>query len=1101
MPKPKKVTSMAQRIDLRPVEISTEEPKPDKPKLFDASKDKKSKPKSAKSKESGLSFDRFFTKEGIHPFDEITWEKRDSRILDEKGKVIFELKDAEVPSFFTQLATDIAVSKYFRKAGVPGTGHEVSFKQLVTRIARTIRKEGEKLGNYFATPKDAEVFEMELSYLLAHQKAAFNSPVWFNCGLWHEYGIEGSGGAWYWNKDTNKIEETKNAYEHPQCSACFIQEVTDSITSIFDLVKNEAILFKYGSGTGTNFSKIRGKGEKLSGGGTSSGLLSFLEVLDRGAGSIKSGGTTRRAAKMVVLDIDHPEIVDFIQWKVKEERKAKILIEHGGYPADFNGEAYHTVAGQNSNNSVRVTDDFMNTYLAGGDWSTTARKGGEVMKTYKAKELMDLVAQSAWDSADPGIQFDTTINDWHTCSNTDRIYASNPCSEYMFLDNSACNLASLNLLTYLKDDGAFDVQSYRKAVEVFTTAMEIVVSLAAYPTKPIAENSHAYRPLGLGYANLGTLLMMKGIPYDSEEGRAWAGALTAILHNRAYARSAEIAAHKGPFDGYAKNAEPTQRVLQKHRDASYAIDAEKAPDYLIKAAHEDGDRMLALGQKYGVRNAQATNIAPTGTIGLLMDCDTTGIEPDFALVKFKKLAGGGFFKIVNQSVPQALKNLGYSDDQIKDIVTYAIGTATLDGDTPINRASLKAKGLSDADIDTINKELAGAFELEHVLTERTVSKVTLRSLDISDEKLGDFSFSLLKHLGFTEEEIEQSSIVICGTMTVEGAPHLKEEHLAVFDCANKCGKYGTRFIAPMGHVKMMAAVQPFISGAISKTVNLPNSATVKDIEDVYVQAWRLGVKAIAIYRDGSKSSQPLSSGTSSKKKDAEPEKVIETRIEYRPMRRRLPDERQAITHKFSIAGHKGFLTVGMYEDGTPGEIFISMSKEGSVISGLLDAFATSISYALQYGVPLRDLVNNFAHVRFEPSGFTKNQQIPIAKSIIDYIFRWMAVKFLPQKDWQAIGVHTDVGPSLSASPVAEMSPTTTTTTTPTNEVDESQTALFDQPKKATQAQAQTQSESQEEDKPFDLFGDVQTCGECGGMMTRSGTCYKCTNCGSTSGCS
>jgi ribonucleoside-diphosphate reductase alpha chain len=1103
MPK-KKNTSAASRFDLKPIEIESIKKEELKDKSVNLSTQEvevsiktETQPKKNALKKKGLKFNRLLTKPDVHPFDDMEWEKRDSRILDEKGNTVFELLDVEVPKDFSQLATDIAVSKYFRKAGVPETGHEVSFKQLVKRIAHTIRTEGEKIGGYFASEEDAQTFEMELSYLLVHQKAAFNSPVWFNCGLWHEYGIEGQGGAFYFDPETNQVETTKTAYEKPQCSACFIQKVEDDINSIFDLVKNEAILFKYGSGSGTNFSSVRGRGEKLGGGGTSSGLISFLEVLDRGAGSIKSGGTTRRAAKMVVLDIDHPEIVDFIQWKTKEEEKAKILIEYGGFPSDFNGEAYHTVSGQNSNNSVRVTDEFMNAYLENKDWHTTARTTGEIMETYKARELMDIIAQSAWHSADPGIQFDTTINAWHTCSNTDRIYASNPCSEYMFLDNSACNLASMNLLTFVKN-GKFDVDEYRHATDIFTSAMDIIVSLAAYPTAPIAQNSYDYRPLGLGYANLGTLLMMQGIPYDSEEGRAWSGAISAILNSRAYARSAEIASVTGPFKGYAKNKEPMLNVIQKHRDAAFSIDPYKAPKELIQAAREDSDRMLELGKKYGFKNAQATVIAPTGTIGLLMDCDTTGIEPDFALVKFKKLAGGGFFKIVNQSVPQALKNLGYNEEETKNIIEYAIGTATLNGNTPINRTSLLEKGFSDSDIDKINQELKGAFDIEQAFTKRNISSATLSKIGASSEQMEDFSFKLLEHIGFNSEEINESSKVICGHMTVEGAPLLKDEHLAVFDCANKCGNEGTRFIDPLGHVKMMAAVQPFVSGAISKTVNLPNSATVKDIEDIYVQAWRLGVKAIAMYRDGSKSSQPLSSGTKKEKKK-EADVVVETKIEYRPMRRRLPDERQAITHKFSIAGHRGFLTVGLYEDGMPGEIFITMNKEGSVISGLLDGFATSISYALQYGVPLRDLVNKFAHVRFEPSGFTKNQQIPIAKSIFDYIFRWMAIKFLPSKDWAAIGIHVDPevlnNTSVLDKPADHQEPIVID--------DEKQTTLdFKEATPQTNTMEKTQTEvASIENKPYDLMGDAPTCDTCGGMMTRSGTCYKCINCGSTSGCS
>lgn len=1035
-----------------------------------------------KKNTSGLSFKRLLTEINTHPFDKINWIRRDSRILDEKGNTIFELKDVEVPDFFSQLATDIAVSKYFRKAGVPETGHETSFKQLVVRVARTIRKVGEQLGGYFATKTDAATFEMELTHLLVRQMVAFNSPVWFNCGLWHEYGIDGSSGNWAWNRQTDQIEMTQNAYEQPQCSACFIQSVKDDILSIFDLAKSEAKLFKYGSGTGTNFSNIRGKGEKLSGGGTSSGLMSFLEVLDRGAGSIKSGGTTRRAAKMVVLDIDHPEIVDFIEWKVREEKKAKLLIASGEYSSDFNGEAYHTVSGQNSNNSVRVSDEFMQAYLENREWPTIARTTGEIIDTYKAKELMDKIAQSAWTCADPGIQFDTTINRWHTCPKSGRINSSNPCSEYMFLDDSSCNLASLNLIKFVDQAGKFEIKQFEHSVEIMITAMEIIIDLASYPTEEIARNSHNFRPLGLGYANLGTLLMNTGIPYDSDSGRAWASALTSIMHSRAYAQSALLAKAKGPFKEYAMNREPMLNVIDMHRDAVYQIPSSHAPDYLTKSARQNADRMLELAKKYGLRNAQATLIAPTGTIALLMDCDTTGVEPDFALVKFKKLAGGGFFKIVNQSVPTALKNLGYADGQIEEIIRYAVGSGSLDGAPFINRTSLAQKGLSEDDIDAVNRQLPGSFELEHAFTQDTIGTETLQNIGITPAQLNDFSFSLLKYLGFTPEQIETANQTICGMMTLEGAPHLKPEHLPVFDCANRCGNYGTRSIDPTGHTKMMAAVQPFISGAISKTVNLPKETTVEEIENIYVESWKMGIKAIAIYRDGSKGSQPLSSGV---EKKSAPE--IETRIEYRVLRRRLPDERQALTHKFSIAGHKGFVTVGMYEDGTLGEIFISMNKEGTVISGLLDAFATSISYALQYGVPLKVLVNKFTHVRFEPSGFTKNSQIPIAKSIVDYIFRWLAIKFLPQEDWSSIGIHVDPGQLEELPPPAEQPPINNENS-------------LEQPNQPELKLAENIS-NQGISNPYDVTGDAPTCDICGGMMTRSGTCYKCMNCGSTSSCS
>ncbi|GIX07185.1 MAG: hypothetical protein KatS3mg115_1588 [Candidatus Poribacteria bacterium] len=808
----------------------------------------------------GLRIPRYFTTPEVHPFDAVEWEERRSVITSEKGEVIFECDHVRVPKSWSQLATDIMVSKYFRKAGVPETGSETSAAQVIHRVAHTIRMEGEARG-YFASSEDAESFEMELTHLLVHQMGAFNSPVWFNCGLWHEYGIAGGGGNWWYDPERNEAVEIDNNYRHPQNSACFIQSVEDDLMSMFELIKTEARLFKYGSGTGTNFSPIRGKMEKLSSGGTSSGLMSFLEVFDKAAGATKSGGTTRRAAKMVILDMDHPEIEEFINWKVREEEKVAALVR-AGYSADFNGEAYRTVSGQNSNNSVRVTDAFMDAVLKDGTWTTYLRTTGEPWKTYKARDLWRQIAEAAWRCADPGIQFDTTINDWHTCPNTDRIYASNPCSEYMFLNDSACNLASLNLLKFLREDGTFDVEAYRAAIRIFIIAMEIIVDFSSYPTKKIAENSALYRPLGLGYANLGALLMVQGIPYESEEGYALCGALTAILTGHAYATSAEIAAVKGPFAGYLKNREPMLRVINKHRAAVYRIHAEHCPAYLLRAAEEDWDRALRLGERYGYRNAQATVIAPTGTIGLLMDCDTTGIEPDFALVKFKKLAGGGYFKIINRSVPRALQALGYSQEEIEDIVTYVLGTGSLHGAPYINWVSLEEKGLRPEEIQRIEKALPGAMDLSAAINVWTLGEATLQRLGFTPEQYHRPDFNLLKALGFSEEQIEEANRVICGTQTVEGAPHLKVEHYPVFDCANKCGKYGTRFISPMGHVRMMAAAQPFISGAISKTVNLPHEATVEDIEEIYMEAWRLGLKAIAIYRDGSKLSQPLSAGTS-----------------------------------------------------------------------------------------------------------------------------------------------------------------------------------------------------------------------------------------------
>lgn len=1069
--------STAQRIQVPKIEITIEEPSINEPIPGQIATDKPAAKQAVTNQ--GLEFSRVFTQDGTHPFAAIEWKKANSKIIDEKGKVIFEYNDIEAPASWSQLAIDIAAYKYLRKRGLPTPeGRETSIRQLVSRVASTLRAAGENFGGYFASKGDAQIFEDELTHLLVNQMGAFNSPVWFNCGLYHSYGIEGSSGTFFWQPTTDKIAIAQNAYEHPQCSACFIQRVEDDIRSIFDLVKNEAILFKYGSGTGSNFSRIRGRNELLSGGGVSSGLMSFLKVLDAGAGSIKSGGTTRRAAKMVVLDIDHPEIIDFIEWKAKEERKAKLLIQYGGYEPDFNSEAYRTVSGQNSNNSVRITDDFMNAYLENKNWSTIERTTGNIAKTYQAKELMDLIAKSAWECADPGVQFDTTINQWHTCPNTDRIYSSNPCSEYMFLDDSACNLASLNLMKYSRVDGTIDPAKLQAAVKVFITAMEIIVDFAAYPTEKIAQNSHEFRPLGLGYANLGTLLMVNGIPYDCETARAWAGAITAILHSTAYAVSAEIAATKGPFLRFSENRTPFLRVTELHRQAAYTIKP-LCPSDLLEAAHQSANQMVKLGQKSGYRNAQATNIAPTGTIGLLMDCDTTGVEPDFALVKFKKLAGGGYFKIVNQSVPQALQRLGYNEQQINDIIRYVLGTGTFDCDAPINRLTLSQKGLTDAEIDQINQQVPSAFDLTLVFNRLTINQPTLDRLNLSES-------NILTQLGYSADEIDRSNKIICGTMTVEGAPHLKDEHLTVFDCANKSGKYSRRYIAPMGHVDMMAAVQPFISGAISKTVNIPNEATVEDINNIYVESWKKGLKSIALYRDGSKSSQPLSTTTdTSGGTTVEPK--VETQIIEIVRRHRLPDDRKAITHKFSIAGHDGYLTIGLYDDGTPGEVFIRMAKQGSTINGLMDSFAVAISMSLQYGVPLRVLVNKFTHVRFDPSGITTNPKIWSAKSVVDYIFRYLAIKFLPKEEWDNIGIHVhDEGDEENNFPIEP--PTVAQSIETKNQPD-----LFGQSHSPIDQSITKMS--------YDLVGDAPTCGECGGMMTRSGSCYKCMNCGSTSGCS
>lgn len=1075
----------------------------------------------------GLTVPRLFTKPGVHPFETTAWIKRTSRISDEKGKVMFEMTDAEVPADWSQLATDIIVSKYFRKAGVPQIdadgqpilnpdgspvlGPERSAKQTIGRLAGAWRHWGEHYG-YFATKNDGEIFEAELTYMLTHQMCSPNSPQWFNTGLNWAYNITGPAqGHTYVEQATGKFMQSTDAYTRPQPHACFIQSVADDLVSpggIMDLATREARIFKYGSGTGTNFSSLRAAGEPLSGGGKSSGLMSWLKIFDAAAGAIKSGGTTRRAAKMVILDMDHPDIETFITWKAREEDKAMALIK-AGYPSDFNGEAYQTVAGQNSNNSIRVSDDFMRATETDGEWALRWRTNPDhVAKTVKAKDLWRTVAESAWRCADPGVQYDTAINDWHTCPASGRINGSNPCSEYMFLDDTACNLASLNLMKFYDEKrGKFQIDAFRHASRLWTIVLEISVAMAQFPSPEIARRSWEFRTLGLGYANLGTLLMVMGIPYDSDQGRTLAAAITAIMTGQSYATSAELASNQGPFPGYTKNQEAMLRVMRNHRRVAYAapddefeslhiippkIDQKLCPADLLKASHEAWDQALAWGEKYGYRNAQTTLIAPTGTIGLQMDCDTTGVEPDFALVKFKKLAGGGNFKIVNASVPKALAALGYTTDQIQKIIEYAIGTGSFDNAPAINRESLRAKGLTDEEIDTVNRDLPGIFDLRYAFNPLTVSEATYERLGLTDKaKAGNFDF--LRELGYTDAEIEEANKVISGRMTIEGAPELKDEHLAVFDCANRCGRYGTRYLRYGAHLEMMAAVQPFLSGSISKTVNMPNEATVEEVAHAYEEGWRLALKSVALYRDGSKGSQPLSTSVQESEGNSakQVEKVIETKIEYRPFRRRLSDERQSITHKFSIAGHEGYITVGMYDDGMPGELFIKMSKQGSILAGLMDAFAISVSLALQYGVPLNALVNKFSHVRFEPSGFTKNSQIPIAKSIVDYLFRWMAVKFLPRDEWMKVGIHVDDEPeSLTDQVIEDLGPQTTTPApVTTHEVDETSqmTLTFDPNKQAKLA--------------FDMAGDAPACVECGGIMVRSGSCYKCLGCGGTSGCS
>ncbi len=1064
---------------------------------------------------SGASFTPRYASQGADPLENVVWERRQSLITNPDGSVVFKMEGAEIPADWSQLATDIVISKYFRKAGIGGDKErgETSVRQVVRRIAHTIRVAGENFGGYFATPKDADVFEAELSWMMTNQYGAFNSPVWFNCGLFHEYGITGSGGNWAWSDQAVDVTETANAYERPQCSACFIQAVPDDLMGIYDLVKAEARLFKYGSGTGSNFSSIRGRQEKLSGGGTSSGLMSFLEVLDRAAGATKSGGTTRRAAKMVCLDMDHPEIVDFVTWKVREEKKAKALIA-AGYESDFNGEAYHTVSGQNSNNSVRVTDEFMRAAAANGKWQTIARTTGQVVDTLDAAELWNQVAESAWACADPGVQYDSTINHWHTCPNTGKINASNPCSEYMFLDDTACNLSSLNLTKFLDEQGKFDVEGYRHAIDVFFTAQEILVDLSSYPTKHIARNSHDFRPLGLGYANLGTLLMLQGIPYDSDKGRAIAGALTAILCGRAYAVSAEMAASKGAFSGFAKNREPMLRVMRQHREAAYALDRDQCPDYLWKAATDDWSDAVTLGEAHGYRNAQATVLAPTGTIGLLMDCDTTGIEPDFALVKFKKLAGGGYFKIVNQSVPEALKRLRYSEAQISEIVAFVSGTNTLLGAPHINRAALKQKGLNDADLSKIETALPGVFDLSLAFAPWVVGRDTYERLGVSADKLAKPGFSLLKYFGFNAAEIEQANDVIIGRMTIEGAPHLRQEHYAVFDCANRCGRTGERYLAPMSHVKMMAAAQPFLSGAISKTVNLPNDASVEDVRQIYEQGWKLGLKAVALYRDGCKASQPLSTTSKERSEDgdqtkAEPAAAQPVAVAPSPApaprpdghRVRLPQKRRGFTQEAHVGGHKVFLRTGEYDDGSLGEIFIDMHKEGAAFRSLMNCFAMAVSVGLQYGVPLSTFVEQFTFTRFEPHGVVSGHpNIKFSTSIVDYIFRVLGVEYLRRYDFAQVKPAEDTtgieDPNLPKLVAADGgSPTSIAPPSPSSIPPQALTAQAEPVSFGGEAHGALDAQLEE------MMGDAPVCDGCGHITVRNGACYKCLNCGSSMGCS
>jgi ribonucleoside-diphosphate reductase alpha chain len=1079
----------------------------------------------------------FTSADASSDFEGIEFEDRTSKITNPDGSVVFEAPDFPVPLGWSQVAVDIIAQKYFRKAGIPTrlrrvpepgvpewlwrsepdeeelaelpvaerTRGENDSREVFQRLAGCWTYWGWRHG-YFADEASAKAYYHEMLFMLATQRAAPNSPQWFNTGLNWAYGITGPAqGHYYCEPETGRVRRSQNAYGRPQPHACFIQSVDDDLVGengIMDLWVREARLFKYGSGTGTNFSRIRAEGERLSGGGRSSGLMSFLRIGDRAAGAIKSGGTTRRAAKMVVVDIDHPDVESFIDWKVIEEQKVAALvtgsrlcnehlnnvlqagwgnadvtnedrwkpaankplrkamraarkaevnenyiqrvlqlgaqgaksIEFQEYDTGWDSEAYGTVAGQNSNNSVRLTDAFLEAVENDDEWHLRRRIDDGVAKTLRARDLWNKISMGAWSCADPGLQFDTTINDWHTCPASGRINASNPCSEYMFLDDTACNLASLNLMKFQTPEGELDVEAIRHASRLWTVTLEIAVLMAQFPSKQIAELSYRYRTLGLGYANLGTYFMTRGLPYDSEEAVAICGGVTALMTATCYATSAELAEELGAFPGYEENRPHMLRVIRNHRRAAYdapnheyeslntppvGISQELCPDYLLGAAQQEWDRALRQGEEHGYRNAQVTVIAPTGTIGLLMDCDTTGIEPDFALVKFKKLAGGGYFKIINQSVPSALQKLGYTAAQADDVVRYIKGAGSLVGSPRVSHADLKAKGFTAEVLQKVEAELASAFEIGFVFNRWTLGDEFCKgTLGFTDEQLGDPNFNMLGELGFTADDVQKANDYVCGTMTIEGAPHIQDEHLPVFDCANKCGRYGKRYIAPMAHVHMMSAAQPFLSGAISKTINMPNTATVADVEDVYKQSWKLAVKAIALYRDGSKLSQPLSASLLDEVSDdlddedvleqpiaatSQPqviEKVTEKVItRYLKKRRSMPDRRGGYTQKAVIGGHKVYIHTGEYSDGTLGEIFIDMHKEGAAFRSLMNCYAIAISLGLQYGVPLEEYVEAFTFTRFEPNGMVHGHpSIKMCTSIIDYIFRELAVSYLGRHD-------------------------------------------------------------------------------------------------------
>jgi ribonucleoside-diphosphate reductase alpha chain len=1178
----------------------------------------------------GLKIKRHYTKgKADNIYEGINFEIRTSKIVNTDGTVVFENNQVEVPENWSQVATDILAQKYFRRKGVPQKdlqgntildkdgnpvlGGEKSIKETAHRLAGTWRYWGEKYG-YFNRKSDAQAFEDEVELMIVNQIAVPNSPQWFNTGLAWAYGITGKpDGHFFVNPETEKVEKAVDSYTRPQPHACFIQNIEDNLMNedgIFSLVTKEARLFKYGSGTGTNFSKLRGVGEPLSGGGASSGVMSFLNILDAGAGAILSGGTTRRAAKMVILDADHPEIFEFINWKVKEEQKVAsmvtgshinrqflnqivdsaykdgidpeknpelksiikqakslfvplnyikrvlMMVENGLKPeefdyqvfdTDFRSEAYRTVGGQNSNNTVRVTNEFMRIVEQDKDWNLIQRVDGKVYKTVKANELWKAIQYSAWASADPGIQFHTTVNEWHTCPNDGEIRASNPCSEYMFLDETACNLYQINLGKFYNDEtGMFDAEAFRHVVRLSTIILEISVLMAQLPSRTMAIGTYNYRTLGLGFANLGSVLMRMGLAYEDKKGYAFTGAISSIMTGESYATSAEMAAILGTFKKYDHNKQDMLRVIRNHRRAAYnspndeyenltifpvGLDERYADKELTTVSKSSWDYALALGEKYGYRNAQTTAIAPTGTTGLVMDCDTTGLEPDFALVKFKKLVGGGYFKIINKSIEPALRKLGYNEDEITSITQYAIGHQTLKDSPSINHDSLKEKGFTDEVIQKIEAVLPTIFELKYGFGEWILGKeFMIDKLGIKEFDLMDAEFDLLKHLGYSTEEIRNANEYVCGTMTLEGAPYLRIEHLAVFDCANKCGEKGNRFISYDGHINQMAAAQPFISGAISKTINMPEEATEDEIGIAYKKSWGLMLKANAIYRDCSKLSQPLNTGSSSDSvysklfdfsDDLEdnvisPEVVsntIQNSVKV-PARKVPPLERHSITHKFTVGGHTGYITVGLYEDGNPCEIFITMNKEGSTLSGIMDAWATSLSFGLQYGVPLEEYIRKLVFMRFEPSGLTGNSEIPIAQSIVDYIGRWLAMRFLGKdvakkyhnpdlvdKSYNS-GTnsrilipyingkgHTEIKEDLSRVEKKEITKKSFNSVV-------SKVETLNQSKSSIDFALEQQQLLLKQNND-----DAPACATCGSITVRNGACYKCVNCGATTGCS